>query len=381
MMQGLGQAYVPSISGKAALCPGEQVTYTVPYLTDDQSVVWVYSGSGTLTNNGNHTATLTNLNGTGTLSITVTGNCGITHDTLHVASVAPQQVSLGNDSLVCGDLYLMPQPSFPHYLWSTGSIATSIMAASPGTYWVETKDANGCTDRDTIVLSGIPITPVQLGADTALCSGNTLLLDAGQGYDSYSWQNGSTAQTFSVTSPGTYWVTVTDSCGADTDSLTVTLGTVNFNLTHNGASTVCKSALPFTLSAPAGYQAYLWQNGSTNASITITTVGTYYVSVTDANGCKGSDTLYVVDCSGIAENAPIPVSIYPTPANESVQVVLNGNAPVILSVYNAAGQLVYNERISQNTVIPTQTYASGIYTAEIRGENNQVWHQKLIVLH
>lgn len=379
MIQGLGQAYVPSVSGKAALCPGEQGTYTVPYLTDDQSVVWAYSGPGTFTPNG-ASATLSNLNGTGSISITVTGNCGITHDTLHVASVAPQQVSLGNDTSLCGDLYLLPQPSFPQYLWSTGSIASSIMGTSPGTYWVQTKDANGCIDRDTIVLSGSPINPIHLGADTSLCGGNTILLNAGAGYDGYLWQNGSTGQTFTVTQPGTYWVTATDSCGADTDSLTVTLGSVNFNLSHNGASTVCKSALPFTLSAPAGYHAYLWQNGSTNTSITVNAVGVYYVSVTDANGCKGTDTLWVVDCAGMDEYTENPISIYPTPANESITLQFNGTAPVSLSLYNAAGQLVYSQRITGTTTVDMLPFANGVYLAEIRGEK-QVWRQKVLVLH
>lgn len=382
MMQGLGQAYIPSINGKAALCPGEQVTYNVPYLTADQSVAWVYTGSGTLVNNGNRTATLSNLNGTGTLSITVTGNCGIMRDTLRVATVLPRQVSLGNDTALCGDLYLFPQPTFSHYLWSTGSIATSILAPSPGTYWVQTTDANGCTDRDTVVLTSLSnIPPVNLGPNATLCNGNTLTLDAGPGYESYLWQNGSTAQTLPVNQPGVYSVTVSDGCGTTTDSLTVTQGGVVFDLTYNGSGNVCQSALPFTLTAPSGYQTYLWQNGSTSQSIYITSLGTYYVTVKDANGCKGTDTLHVRTCAGIDENVQVPVALYPTPADGSIQIVLNGNAPVTLTLYNASGRAVYTSRISQNATVNTEAYASGVYMAEVRGGDNRIWHQKLIILH
>lgn len=49
-----------------------------------------------------------------------------------------------------------------------------------------------------------------LGSDTTLCEGGTLLLNAGPGYQSYLWDNGSTAQTRLVSSAGTYSCTTTD---------------------------------------------------------------------------------------------------------------------------------------------------------------------------
>jgi hypothetical protein len=43
---------------------------------------------------------------------------------------------------------------------------------------------------------------------------------------------------------------------------------------------------PTTLTAAAGYSSYLWSNGSTATSVTTSTVDTYSVTVTDANGCS-----------------------------------------------------------------------------------------------
>ena len=49
-----------------------------------------------------------------------------------------------------------------------------------------------------------------LGNDTTLCAGASLLLNAGPGYQSYLWEDGSTAQTHLAGSAGTYTCTVTD---------------------------------------------------------------------------------------------------------------------------------------------------------------------------
>jgi hypothetical protein len=47
---------------------------------------------------------------------------------------------------------------------------------------------------------------IYLGPDFNLCQGYIHILDAGPGFDSYLWQDGSTLQTFMVTEGGTFWV-------------------------------------------------------------------------------------------------------------------------------------------------------------------------------
>lgn len=67
-----------------------------------------------------------------------------------------------------------------------------------------------------------------LGPDTALCANTTLVLNARNGYSSYLWQDGSTDSTFKVTQPGTYHISVKDSCGNDLkDAITVRINVCN----------------------------------------------------------------------------------------------------------------------------------------------------------
>ncbi len=380
MIQGLGQPYIPSIAGKTAICPGETTTYNVPYLISNQTVTWSYTGSGTLTNNTNNTATLTNVTGTGQLRVTVTGDCGITRDTIQITAVPAIHPFIGNDTLVCGELHLTTQIPFDHYTWNTGSIGTSIVATPPGTYWIETIDTNGCRSHDSIVLNTTTSVPVDLGIGAVICNGQSVQLSAGPGYQSYQWQDGSADSTFTATTPGTYWVRVSDGCSFATDSVDITAGTVSFNLNYNGDTVACKNALPFTLNAPSGYAQYFWQNGNGSTSLLVSSVGTYWVRVTDGNGCTGIDTFRVIDCVSIDEIAASPLKFFPNPVDNVLQLQYNGTKPAVISILNAAGQLVLNEQVNTSSILNTSALANGLYMVEISSGGN-VWRQKLLVLH
>jgi gliding motility-associated-like protein len=62
----------------------------------------------------------------------------------------------------------------------------------------------GCNATVSTAQVNFPGT-MDLGADTTVCSGASVALDAGIGFDSYEWSNGATTQTINVTTPGTYY--------------------------------------------------------------------------------------------------------------------------------------------------------------------------------
>jgi len=90
-----------------------------------------------------------------------------------------------------------------------------------GTYIILVKDANGCTANDTAHLVALPLTEIFSVHDTALCTGQTLLLDATSSNATYRWQDGSSQPQFNVTRPGTYSVEVISPCGDTRDSIMV----------------------------------------------------------------------------------------------------------------------------------------------------------------
>ncbi len=118
------------------------------------------------------------------------------------------------------------------YTWSTGATGSSLDNISAGNYSVIVTDANGCTSQPAaieVVASNINVA-VNLGADTTLCPGNTIILNPGS-YSSYEWQDGSTSSTYTVSSPGSYTVTVSDAngcTGTDTRVIMACAGEIFF---------------------------------------------------------------------------------------------------------------------------------------------------------
>ncbi len=52
--------------------------------------------------------------------------------------------------------------------------------------------------------------PVDIGSDTIICEGQFITFDAGEGYRTYLWQDGSSQRYFTTNQAGTISVTVYD---------------------------------------------------------------------------------------------------------------------------------------------------------------------------
>ncbi len=103
---------------------------------------------------------------------------------------------------------------------------------------VNTHYINNCTATDQITVTVNPLPTIDLGADTTLiCAGTSETLDAGTGFTSYLWSDGSTNQTLSATTAGTIHVTGTDANGCTaSDSMVIDVLTVD--ITQND-TTIC----------------------------------------------------------------------------------------------------------------------------------------------
>lgn len=123
--------------------------------------------------------------------------------------VSPTSICEGEAALVIGSGALS-------YSWTGGiNNGQPFTPTSSATYIVTGTDMNGCQDTASAFIEVYPAPNIDLGQDTLVCTVDTLVLQAGD-FVSYQWQNGSSADTFIVSSiPGmyTYSVLVTDSNG------------------------------------------------------------------------------------------------------------------------------------------------------------------------
>jgi gliding motility-associated-like protein len=131
---------------------------------------------------------------------------------------------------------------------------------------------------------------VNLGPDATYCSDTTLQLIAQNADANYLWHDGSSDQTFDVSSSGIFWVDVTlDGC-TERDSITINmLADIPLNL-GNDAS-ICADDTILLDANITGYD-LVWQDGSTNSEYLVSTAGTYWVTA-NSNECSYTDSVTI----------------------------------------------------------------------------------------
>lgn len=213
-------------------------------------------------------------------------------DTVNVQFTNNPSVNLGQDTAFChGASLILDAGSWSDYTWQDGSSNQLFTVSDSGKYYVQVENTEGCKGSDTIMVNTKASPSVDLGNDTTICSGEVLTLDAGS-WDGYLWQDGSQSQTFTVTDAGSYHVEVTNQVGcANADTIQVGINPspqVSLGLD----TTICPGS-SLTLDAGQG-TTYQWSDGSTGRTKFVTSAGLYWVEVTNANTCSGSDTIEIM---------------------------------------------------------------------------------------
>ncbi len=156
------------------------------------------------------------------------------------------------------------------------------------------------------IISSPPIEPACMLTDTSFCTATfSLPLDAENhlpgGYAStYLWSTGATTRTITATTPGTYSVTVTNACGSDVYSKTITQS--NPNAPQLGADQAfCWGSSTVLDPLSTNVASWLWSTGEITSTITVDTTGSYWVYLVDNNGCSGRDTVEITALTPIGE--------------------------------------------------------------------------------
>lgn len=154
-----------------------------------------------------------------------------------------------------------------------------------------------CGDTAFVQVQLYPPVTLSLGSDIKVCKDSTIILDAGTGFSSYQWQDGSTAQTFTATTSGMYNVVATDSCGnMRIDSIAIIISPVpDINLAD---ASVCPGN-SITLDVP-GFTQYSWEPAAGLSctdcpTVTIQPASStiYSITATNQDGCLKQDTFEV----------------------------------------------------------------------------------------
>jgi hypothetical protein len=267
------------------------------------------------------------------------------------------------------------------YSWSNGTNIVgsnaSFSPSLPGTYTVTATAANGCIDTEQIILTQNTTAPTvtitnNTSASQLTCALTSISLTA-TGGGNYSWSNGTavvgTTANLTVTTPGTYTVTVTtiangcSSTNATVITQNITPPSAAITSVPNPAVLTCVTT-SINLTATGG-GTYSWVFGTTNlgtqANITVSTAGTYTVTVTGTNGCTATANTVVT------QNIAAPtVNI----TNAPNTTVLNcTNTSINLTASGGASYSWYNGSAVVGTSAGLAVTTPGTYTVTVTGAN------------
>ena len=296
-----------------------------------------------------------------TATVTLNNTGGLTIDSL--VTIEPTCAGVSNGSI---DMFVSGgnQPygySIDNGVTFQGNSSFIILGA--GTYAVVIEDANGCQATGTVTLTEPAPVTLTVGPDQTICADASATLSAtaagGTGPYTYQWVcnqgtcflDDATLSDPTATPPNTitYYAQAVDAAGciSSIDSVTVTV-----NQLPAADAGLDVSIIPGTSTmlnaTPSGAASYAWTPTSTlddpavqSPLATPAETTTYTVTITDGNGCVGSDDVVVT-----VEGGELVIPTGFTPDNdgtndfwliENSQVFTN----IRVEVYNRWGTLLY----------------------------------------
>ncbi len=128
------------------------------------------------------------------------------------------------------DPFLEYQGQYFGFVFCPGTAGVGKLITTSDQDWIRTATPNDSSLGKNILFmladtinqcTAITYPLLNLGPDTTICMGDSIILNAGSGFTSYLWQNGVTDSTLTVSAPGSYIVTVNTPCNTYTDTVTV----------------------------------------------------------------------------------------------------------------------------------------------------------------
>ncbi len=211
--------------------------------------------------------------------------------------------------------------------------------------------------------AGVPPSPTVINGLSAVCAGGGSInyaIPTVPGATGYTW---SVTNSTIVSGQGTTSIDIQPGTGNATISVTAdnacgSSAPISFTLTVNPSPTVAlgsditQCGGTATLDAQNAGSTYMWSDMSTAQTLLVTGSGTYFVDVTDANGCGASDTI------NVTINTAITVSLG---ADDSVC-----SGSVLLDAQNAGSTYMWSDMSTAQTLNVT---SSGTYSVTVTAAN------------
>ena len=193
----------------------------------------------------------------------------------------------------------------------------------------------------TFTVNALPTISISTpGGAEGFCAGSNIVITASPSSGTFAWYkdgtviSGATGYQYTASAAGEYKATVTDangcisalSNGIDLEefaSPSVTIATVP-------GTTICTgdtATLTANVTGGTGTISYLWSTSATSQAISVTTSGTYTVTVTDGNGCTATASQAITVSTAATTIASI---------NNDAAMSFNGTDSYVIGTYSSS---------------------------------------------
>jgi gliding motility-associated-like protein len=287
--------------------------------------------------------------------LSVLGGCGTSQitQTLTVLPLPTALISANGSLAICpGQSVTLSANSAQNISWTGGLTTQDITVSTAGDYILSVSNSCGISN-DTVTVSVLPgvVNPSILSTGNVLCNGASLQLISDQ-QGGNSWSNGSSTDTITVTTAGTYILSYFNGCATGTDTLVVGTSALSVDVVAAPDSGNAPLQTTFTANSDSTISSYAWniggqqQSSSSQPNFTFETPGTYttFVTVTDANGCVAVDSVNVIVLPELPSELEIANCF--TPNGDGYNDYFKANALNLSSfdiqIFNRWGGLVYS---------------------------------------
>lgn len=291
-----------------------------------------------------------------TVTATTPNGCSVSDNvTINVNNPNPPTVNIVSNTgnfLLCNGGIQLSAPGFLSYQWSNGSTSSSITVNQPGTYSVIAYGADGCPGQTSVVVT--PLTTITAPNGNVLCigqQGQTITLNAGNGFNSYNWNTGANTQTISVSQAGTYTCTVNNGSCAYTANIQVVQSTGNITASYAYSGTGL--TVNFSNTTPnISFLSWNFGDGNTtdnfNPTHTFSAPGQYQICLSATDNCAVTDdeckliTVPLQTASMSELDLENTISVYPNPGNGTyfLQIINKENTDIQLKIFDVSGRLL-----------------------------------------
>ena len=341
-----------SISGPTAICAGQ--TATLSGNAGANSYLW---------NTGASTPSITvNPTVATTYSLTATDANGCTSTaSFNLGINAAPMASISGASLLClGSSTTLSASGGNSYIWENGFTGPSRVVTGTtlgsNVYSVTVTGANSCSATASFSLQTTEAAAVSIQGPNGVCQGETATLSAlGAAGNTYNWSTTQSGTSINVapSTQTTYSLTATDLNGCTTTASTTLNVSAPITASISGAGSICEGE-SLTLIASGG-DVYVWSNGETTSSITVSpSSSTDYQVTASSNGCAATASVLVTVNASPSLSVSGPMSIC---QGQTANLEAAGNGNFVWST----GQM--------SSVISVQANTTTTYTVSLTDAN------------